>query len=82
MILAIAAVAALGLRNNVVCTRYTLTSDKITDSLRLVVIADFHGCEYGEHNEPILNLVLGEKPDIVLLCGDIYDDETAIRQVG
>lgn len=64
-----------GLSYKVVCTRYTLTSDKIIDSLKLVVIADFHGCSYGEHSEPIMRLISAEQPDVVLLCGDIYDDK-------
>ena len=28
-----------------------------------------------EHSEPILKIILEENPDVVLLCGDIYDDE-------
>lgn len=68
------AVAVMGVSYRVECTRYELSSDKITDSLKLVVVADFHGCRYGGHSEEILRLITAEEPDIVLLCGDIYDD--------
>lgn len=73
-VLSAAAVAVVGVSYRVECTRYELSSDKITDSLKLVVVADFHGCRYGGHSEEILRLITAEEPDIVLLCGDIYDD--------
>lgn len=74
LILSIVIVIAFGFSNKVVCTRYNLESDKITDKLKLVVVADFHGCKYGEHSEPILKIISAEDPDLVLLCGDIFDD--------
>lgn len=73
-VLSAAVVAVMGVSYRVECTRYELSSDKITDSLKLVVVADFHGCRYGGHSEEILRLITVEEPDIVLLCGDIYDD--------
>lgn len=73
-VLSAAAVAVVGVSYRIECTRYELSSDKITDSLKLVVVADFHGCRYGSHSEEILRLITAEEPDIVLLCGDIYDD--------
>lgn len=75
LVLFVVMTIASGFSYKVVCTRYTLTSDKIIDSVKLAVIADFHGCRYGEHSEPIMRLILAEQPDVVLLCGDIYDDK-------
>ena len=74
-ILSIIITLVLGFSNRIVCTRYTIDSDKITGRVKIVVVADFHGCRYGEHSEPILKIILEENPDVVLLCGDIYDDE-------
>lgn len=73
--LSIIVTVAIGFSYKIVCTRYTIYSEKITGSLKLVVVADFHGCRYGEHGEPILKIISEENPDVVLLCGDIYDDK-------
>ena len=74
-ILSIIITLVLGFSNRIVCTRYTIDSEKITGRVRIVVVADFHGCKYGEHSEPILKIISEENPDVVLLCGDIYDDK-------
>lgn len=54
---------------------YTIESEKISGEVKLVVIADLHGCEYGERQSDILGKLEKINPDAVLLCGDIFDDE-------
>ncbi len=61
------------LDNRLVLTTYTVSSDKITKPLRLVMLSDLHGMEYGDGQEDLLRMVGTADPDAVLLVGDICD---------
>lgn len=54
---------------------YTITSDKINKPMRIALITDLHSCRYGAAQKTLIDAVNREKPDIVLLGGDIFDDE-------
>lgn len=54
---------------------YTITSDKINKPMRIALITDLHSCRYGAGQRTLIDAVNKEKPDIVLLGGDIFDDE-------
>lgn len=54
---------------------YTITSDKINKPMRIALITDLHSCRYGNGQKTLIDAVNKEKPDIVLLGGDIFDDE-------
>ena len=65
--------------NNVTATSYTVTSDKVTESYRVVFISDTH---YGTIQDPdILKEKIQEinrlNPDLVILGGDIIEDGTS-----
>ena len=38
-------------------------------------LTDLHACAYGEGQRELLDAVAEQSPDLVLLCGDIVDDE-------
>lgn len=64
---------------NVTAASYTVTSDKVTESYRVVFISDTH---YGTIQDPdILKDKINEinrlKPDLVILGGDIIEDDTS-----
>lgn len=55
-------------------TRYTVSAPKLEGlkrELRLVVLADLHNREYGEGNEELLKAIEEERPDLVLIAGDM-----------
>lgn len=67
---------------------YTVESEKINQPVRLALITDLHACCYGKNQKNLVEAVLKQKPDVVLLGGDIFDDklaydnaEVAIRQL-
>lgn len=65
--------------NNVTASNYTVTSDKVTESYRVVFISDTH---YGTIQNPdILKNKINEinrlKPDLVILGGDIIEEGTS-----
>lgn len=54
---------------------YTITSDKINTTMRIALITDLHSCKYGADQKTLIDAVDKEKPDMILLGGDIFDDE-------
>lgn len=51
--------------------RYNFTDHKIKKPLRIVMIADLHNQVYGTANAELLSAVSGERPDLILLPGDM-----------
>ena len=39
--------------------------------LRIVLLSDLHGQEYGKENEQLVQLIVETKPDIILVAGDL-----------
>ena len=62
---------APGLYNGIKIQHYTVESDKINSPVRIALVTDTHSCKCRHLTEYIYS----EKPDIILLGGDIFDDE-------
>lgn len=65
----------IALDPRMIVRRYTVESDKVDTPVRLAVLTDFHGCNYGKGASRLVSAVDAEKPDAVLLVGDIFDDK-------
>ena len=53
---------------------YSLTSDKLTEPVRIVFISDLHDCTYGGDSESgLFARIQAEQPDLVLFGGDVID---------
>jgi len=52
-------------------TFYQETSKKVSQNIRLVVIADIHNREYGKENETLIADVRALQPDLILFAGDM-----------
>ena len=53
---------------------YTETTNKIHSEIRVAVIADLHSVLYGHKQQTLIKAIHKQKPDIILLVGDIADD--------
>lgn len=71
---AAAVLAVIALDQRMVVRRYTVEAAEITAPVRLAVVTDFHGCDYGPGALRLLDTIAAESPDVILLVGDIYDD--------
>ena len=74
--LALGAFAAVGLYAKYTRTHYEITffqesSNKVSRNIRLAVLADVHGREYGEGNETLVSDLRMLKPDVILFAGDM-----------
>ena len=43
--------------------------------VRIVLITDLHSCYYGKNQNWLIKRIDKEKPDLILLAGDIFDDK-------
>lgn len=73
----VAALAVWAFYAGLVVSTYEITNNKIpiTASVRIAVIADLHSLIYGEEQQPLLDMIKAQKPDIIALAGDIVDDD-------
>lgn len=55
--------------------RYSVTSSETGGAIRIALITDLHSCAYGKEEAPLIDAINAESPDIVLLGGDICDDD-------
>lgn len=53
---------------------YEDQNEKIQEEIKIVFISDLHGTEFGNHQKNLLRRLEKEKPDLLLLGGDIFDD--------
>ncbi len=80
VIIAIVAAALLLLTLSALDTRlrvvsYTVSDARIETPVKIVLITDLHSCRYGEGQKTLLDAIDAQTPDLVLLCGDIFDDD-------
>lgn len=55
--------------------RYEMTSDKLSAPIKILLLADLHDGYYGEGQSELVAAIDKEKPDLIALSGDIFDDE-------
>lgn len=57
--------------NRFVIRRYEAADRRIRKPCRAVVLADLHNKRYGKNNERLIEAIRKQKPDIVLIAGDM-----------
>lgn len=57
--------------NRFVVVQHAFKDSRIRQNYRFVVIADLHNKQYGRKNEKLLSAIREQKPDAVLIAGDI-----------
>lgn len=55
--------------------RYGLSSDKIASDITAVVVSDLHSTKYGRGQNELVDAILENEPDIILVPGDMVDEE-------
>lgn len=61
-------------------TIYQLETNKINTSLTIALVSDFHNNQYNKQDESVQELaqeILQEKPDLIILVGDLFQEETS-----
>ena len=65
---------ALALDSRLKVVAYEVATAEVSWPVRLAVLTDLHSCAYGENQQRLLRAVEAQKPDLVVLVGDIMDD--------
>ena len=55
--------------------RYTIDAPEITGNINIAFVADLHSCSYDSGQSTLINAINSLNPDLILLGGDIFDDE-------
>ncbi len=74
------AVSALRGRFSFTVSQYTVPSQKLTGSFRVVHLSDLHNREYGDGNIRLLEAVQDQAPDVILFTGDLVTETLPGRE--
>lgn len=55
-----------------VIREYTIESGKLTKDGKFLLLSDLHNKSFGAHNEKLMKAIDAQRPDVILLAGDIY----------
>ncbi len=61
--------------NRLICREYTIKTKKISGEIKAILISDLHESRFGKRQEYLLGMVEKNKPDIILITGDIVEDD-------
>lgn len=62
-----------GLNSKLLTRKYTIKHSLIDQAIQIVYISDLHNNYYGEDHEVLKEAIMAEKPDLILLGGDIFE---------
>ena len=51
------------------------------DGYKIVHLSDLHGHEYGEGSRELLDRVRGERPDLIVITGDLIDQKSQMTMI-
>lgn len=77
LVLCAIGIGIAGLQCGLITQYYVIETGKLKEGqgVRLLMLSDLHSCIYGEKQSQLLDRIKREKPDCILLCGDIVDDK-------
>lgn len=61
-------------------TNYEIKSDQIQHDFRVVQLSDLHDVTFGRENEDLVEAVHEQKPDLILITGDLVNSKQAIKR--
>lgn len=63
------------LNKNFTVSFYQITSDKVSNNIRIVELSDLHNSEYGKDNIRLIEKIEALKPDIIVYAGDMMNEQ-------
>ncbi len=83
VLILVVVLALIGLDQRMIVRTYKMESGKVDKPVRLAVLTDFHGCDYGTDGADLVQAVAALQPDAILLVGDMFsadgDPEAELR---
>lgn len=56
-------------------TNYNIRSNKIKEDMKIVLISDLHDSQFGKDNQKLIDKIKKQKPDLILMDGDMINEE-------
>ncbi|GHU63421.1 phosphoesterase [Clostridia bacterium] len=75
LIIAIQLILVFAFSQRLTIRYFHISTNKINNRIKLALITDLHACDYGTGQYELIRSIEEEKPDVILLCGDIFDDK-------
>ena len=72
LLVGVVALAFVALDQRLIVRTYTVESDKVETPIRLAVLTDYHGCDYGLNGAELVKQTEVLAPDAILLVGDMF----------
>ena len=66
--------AAAALDPSIAVRKYEISSDKVGNPVRIVLITDFHSTNYGEDQQTLTDVIRAQDPDVLMFAGDIGEE--------
>ena len=63
------------INQNFMVSFYQITSDKVSDNIRIIELSDLHNSEYGEKNSKLISKIESLHPDIIVYAGDMMNEQ-------
>lgn len=73
--LALLAFVLPGLYCGLTVRHYSVEDERIQNPVRIALVTDLHSCWYGKGQKTLLQAIEEQKPDVILLGGDVFDDK-------
>ena len=71
----LAALLLAAVDERVILRRYTVETEKLSSPVRMAVLSDLHGNDYGQDGLQLLALLIKEQPDAILMTGDMFSPD-------
>ncbi|MBQ7718632.1 MAG: metallophosphoesterase family protein [Clostridia bacterium] len=63
----------LAINKNFTVTFYQIRSDKVSDNIRIVELADLHNNQFGKNNKQLIDKIKSLHPDLIFYAGDMMN---------
>ena len=73
-VVAVTIIATIFINVYIKISEHTITLSGLSESVRVAVISDLHGREYGKDNKRLLAKISEQQPDAIFVVGDMLDD--------
>lgn len=55
---------------------FSMSSDKVKESFRIVVLSDLHNTQFGKDNQKLISKIEEQNPDLILMLGDMLNENS------
>lgn len=75
LIIILLAAGLIRSKHSLSVSHYTISNPEFQSSIRILQLSDLHNSEFGRDNQRLIKKVQEQKPDLILLTGDIVNSD-------